>query len=48
VGLWAEGFEKLSIWSTFVLTPLIYFGGVFHSIRMVPEPLMRCSMAGWP
>ena len=39
VGLWAEGFEKLSLWSTFVLTPLIYFGGVFHSLEMVPEPL---------
>jgi ABC-2 type transport system permease protein len=39
VGLWAEGFEKLSFWGTFVLTPLIYFGGVFHSLAMVPEPL---------
>ena len=39
VGLWAEGFEKLSIWGTFVLSPLIYFGGVFHSIQMVPAPL---------
>ena len=39
VGLWAEGFEKLSFWSTFVLTPLIYFGGVFHSVQMVPAPL---------
>lgn len=39
VGLWAEGFEKLSVWSTFVLTPLIYFGGVFHSAQMVPQPL---------
>ncbi len=39
VGLWADGFEKLSFWSTFVITPLIYFGGVFHSISMVPEPL---------
>ena len=38
VGLWAEGFEKLSFWSTFVLTPLIYFGGVFHSIKMLPGP----------
>jgi ABC-2 type transport system permease protein len=38
VGLWAEGFEKLSFWSTFVLTPLIYFGGVFHSVQMVPKP----------
>ena len=39
-GLWAEGFEKLSMWSTFVITPLIYFGGVFHSVQMVP-PLLR-------
>ncbi len=38
-GLWAEGFEKLSLWGTFVLTPLIYFGGVFHSLEMVPAPL---------
>lgn len=39
VGLWAEGFEKLSFWSTFVLMPLIYFGGVFHNLEMVPAPL---------
>lgn len=39
VGLWADGFEKLSFWSTFVLMPLIYFGGVFHNLEMVPEPL---------
>ena len=39
VGLWAEGFEKLSFWSTFVLMPLIYFGGVFHNLDMVPGPL---------
>jgi ABC-2 type transport system permease protein len=38
-GIWAEGFEKLSFWSTFVLAPLIYFGGVFHSVDMVPAPL---------
>ena len=39
VGLWAQGFEKLSVWNTFVITPLIYFGGVFHSLEMVPAPL---------
>ena len=43
VALWAEGFEKLSMWSTFVLTPLIYFGGVFHSLKMVPEPLQMAT-----
>lgn len=44
VGLWAEGFEKLSLWGTFVLTPLIYFGGVFHSLEMVPTPLKMITM----
>ena len=39
VGLWAEGFEKLAFWSSFVLTPLIYLGGVFHNTEMVPPPL---------
>ncbi|HXV18752.1 MAG TPA: ABC transporter permease [Candidatus Omnitrophota bacterium] len=39
VALWAEGFEKLSLWSSFVITPLIYFGGVFHSVKMLPAPL---------
>ena len=39
VGLLADGFEKLSIWGTFVLTPLIYLGGIFHSIEMVPAPM---------
>ena len=38
-GLWAEGFERLSLWSTFVISPLIYFAGVFHSIHMLPQPL---------
>ncbi len=39
VALFAEEFEHLSIATTFVITPLIFFGGVFHSITMVPEPL---------
>ncbi len=39
VALIAEEFEHLSIATTFVITPLIFFGGVFHSITMVPEPL---------
>lgn len=38
-GLLAEGFEKLSMWSTFIITPLVYFAGVFHSVKMVPAPL---------
>ena len=39
VALFAEEFEHLSICSTFVITPLIFFGGVFHSIEMVPRAI---------
>lgn len=39
VALFAEEFEHLTIMTTFVITPLIFFGGVFHSIAMVPQAL---------
>jgi len=39
VALFAEEFEHLSIATTFVITPLIFLGGVFNSISMVPEAL---------
>jgi len=39
MALFAEEFEHLSIATTFVITPLIFFGGVFHSITMMPESL---------
>ncbi len=39
VALFAEEFEHLTIWTTFVITPLIFFGGVFHSVKMLPHTL---------
>ncbi|MBI4387444.1 MAG: ABC transporter permease [Candidatus Omnitrophica bacterium] len=39
IGLLAEEWEHLSILTTFVITPLVYFGGVFHSIDMIPPSL---------
>lgn len=39
VALFAEEFEHLTIATTFVITPLVFFGGVFHSIQMVPDAL---------
>lgn len=38
-GLWAEDWDQLNIWSTFIITPLVFLGGVFHSITLVPETL---------
>jgi len=35
--LYANSFDDISIIPTFVLTPLIYLGGVFYSVDMLPE-----------
>ncbi|MBI4032444.1 ABC transporter permease [Candidatus Berkelbacteria bacterium] len=45
VGLWANGFEQLGIWSTFVFTPLTFVGGVFNTLDMLP-PALR-TLAQW-
>lgn len=35
-GIWADGWEKLSIIPTLVVTPLTFLGGSFYSIEMLP------------
>ena len=35
-GIWADGWEKLSIIPTLVITPLTFLGGSFYSIEMLP------------
>jgi len=35
--VFAESFDDISIIPTFVLTPLIYLGGVFYSIDLLPD-----------
>lgn len=34
--LWANDFDQLNIFSTFLITPLTYLGGVFYSVDMLP------------
>jgi ABC-2 type transport system permease protein len=36
IGIWADGFEKLTIVPTLVVTPLAFLGGSFYSISMLP------------
>lgn len=36
-GVYARNFDDVSIIPTFVLTPLIYLGGVFYSIELLPD-----------
>ena len=35
--VFAESFDDISIIPTFVLTPMIYLGGVFYSVDLLPE-----------
>jgi len=35
--LFARRFDDISIIPTFILTPLIYLGGVFYSIKLLPD-----------
>lgn len=36
VGLWATNFEKLQLIPMLVITPLVFLGGTFYSINMLP------------
>jgi len=36
IGIWADGFEKLQFIPLLVVTPLIFLGGSFYSIDMLP------------
>jgi ABC-2 type transport system permease protein len=40
VGVWADGWEKLSMVPLLIVTPLTFLGGSFYSIGMLP-PLWR-------
>ena len=44
VALWAERFDNLAILNTFFITPLLFFGGVFHSVKLLPELFQKLSL----
>lgn len=37
IGLWADNFEKLQLIPLLVITPLVFLGGSFYSVDMLPE-----------
>jgi ABC-2 type transport system permease protein len=43
VGVRAEQFDDVSFAQTFVLTPLIFLGGVFYSASLLPEPFQTLT-----
>lgn len=42
--LFANSFDDISIIPNFVLTPLVYLGGVFYSIDLLPDPWKIISL----
>lgn len=44
IGLWARDFEKLQIVPLLVITPLVFLGGTFYSIDMLPPVWQAVSL----
>jgi ABC-2 type transport system permease protein len=44
IGIWADGFEKLQIVPLLIITPLVFLGGTFYSINMLPPLWQTISM----
>jgi len=44
IGIWADGFEKLQIIPLLIITPLVFLGGTFYSISMLPPTWQTISM----
>jgi ABC-2 type transport system permease protein len=43
IGLRAEQFDDVAFAQTFILQPLIFLGGIFYSITLLPEPFRTLS-----
>ncbi len=44
LGIWADGWEKLTIVPILVIMPLTFLGGTFYSISMLPETWQTVSL----
>jgi len=44
IGIWADNFEKLSLVPMLLVTPLIFLGGSFYSIDMLPPVWQTISL----
>lgn len=43
-GLWADKFEQINFFPTFLMLPLTFLGGVFYSVHRLPEPFRTASL----
>ncbi|MBX2823347.1 MAG: ABC transporter permease [Gammaproteobacteria bacterium] len=44
IGLWADNFEKLQLIPLLVITPLVFLGGSFYSIDMLPPLWQKITL----
>jgi ABC-2 type transport system permease protein len=44
IGIWADGWEKLQIVPTLIITPLTFLGGSFYSINMLPPIWQKITL----
>jgi ABC-2 type transport system permease protein len=44
-GMFAKNFDQISWFPTFILTPMTYLGGVFYSVKMLPDWAHAASQA---
>ncbi len=44
LGVWADGWEKLTIVPILVIMPLTFLGGTFYSIKMLPDGWQTISL----
>ena len=42
--IWADSFEQVNFFPTFVITPLTFLGGVFYSARSLPAGLRHFTL----
>jgi ABC-2 type transport system permease protein len=42
--LWAEKFEQINFFPTFIMLPLTFLGGVFYSVDQLPDPWRQVSL----
>lgn len=44
IGLWADNFEKLQLIPSLIITPLVFLGGSFYSVDMLPAFWQKISL----
>jgi ABC-2 type transport system permease protein len=44
IGIWADNFEKLQIIPLLIVTPLVFLGGSFYSINMLPPLWQKVNL----